>query len=65
MELNTKLTLMDKFCNLFTKKASKVKGYCGNCNRPVFSLESKWAKKGLCIYCNDMTPEESNGNTTQ
>ena len=27
------------------------KGRCKYCNRPIFNLESEWAKIGQCIYC--------------
>ena len=52
--LNHKLKLFDKFDNIFLKKESQVKAYCGHCGRGVFNLETKWAKIGLCIYCWDM-----------
>ena len=44
-----KLTFGDKLSNLFSK--TKIKGHCQFCNRPIFSIKSRFGKQGKCIYC--------------
>jgi len=55
-ELETKIKLLDRLFNLVCifSRENKVNGYCGNCGRAVFKLDSEWAEKGLCIYCFEM-----------
>ena len=58
-KINRKLTLGDKFINLVTlEKDEKVKGYCGRCNNPVFNLNSRWTKRGVCVYCYDIVEKD-------
>ncbi len=28
-----------------------INGYCTNCGRPIFNLDSKWADYNMCVYC--------------
>lgn len=49
------ITLSDKIINFFTiKQSEKVKGYYGHCKNPVFRLDNKWCKEGLCVFCYEM-----------
>lgn len=48
------INFQDKLYNLFLKEEDKIKGYCKKCKRPIFNLNSRFGKKQLCVYCNDM-----------
>jgi hypothetical protein len=45
-----RLTIYQVFYNFFTKNY-RVLGRCNICDRPIFSKNRKFAKKGLCLCC--------------
>lgn len=57
-KLITELRRSDRLLNLFFRASERLKAYCGNCHSPVFNLNTKWAKEGLCIHCWSMRKEK-------
>jgi hypothetical protein len=56
MEIDTKILFWNKVSNFFTFNINaKIKGYCGDCRRPVYNLNSKYSKKGFCMACYHLT----------
>ncbi len=52
------LKLKKSFWDIFL--GEKPLTYCRICNRPVFNLKTKFAEKGLCVYCYDAYQEGYN-----
>lgn len=63
MNKKPKLKFIDNIYNytfcLFNK-ANRVKAYCKHCYGPIFSLDSNWGKKRLCIHCNEVEERGKN-----
>ena len=53
-KLNKKVRIGDKIIGFFFPSI-RTKGYCGNCGRNVFNDKAHFAKKGLCVYCNNVS----------
>ena len=45
----TKIKLIDKIMGYIS--SPKVQGYCNLCDRRIFNMNSRFGKKGMCIFC--------------